>query len=285
MELQKTRQTKGLTSMLYTGWILLRIVLLVWLGVVTVAYFGQRRIIFPASREIWQTPTVAGWSYEEISLPVQGKTTNGWYVPHDQARGCVLYAHGNGETIANGIPVISLFRAMGFSVLVFDYGGYGNSSGAPSEKRCEADIRAMWDWLVQQKGLAPDQIVVAGMSLGGGVAVDLASKVEPGAVILISTFTSATALGQETLPFLPVRMLIRDPFESDVKINQVKAPVLIAHSPEDEIIPFHHGERLFALAQEPKTFLRLREGHNDGAFFKDHDYVAPIKTFLDQAIP
>ena len=287
MELQKPSLTRvrGRNSMLYTGWIVLRIVLLVWLGIVAIAYFSQRRIMFPASREIWQTPAVAGWAFEEVNLPVQGKMTNGWFIPSEQARGCVLYAHGNGETIANGLSVIHLFREMGFSVLLFDYGGYGKSSGSPSEKRCEADIRSMWDWLIQQKGITPEHMVVAGRSLGGGVAVDLASKVKPSAVILSSTFSSAATLGQEAFPFLPVWMLIRDPFESDKKISQVKAPVLIAHSPEDEIIPFRHGERLFALAQEPKTFLRIHGGHNDGAFFTDREYVAPIKAFLDQAIP
>ena len=287
MVFRKSSRAKGegRISVIYISWVLLRIGLGIWIAVVVLAYCGQRRILFPASRVIGQTPAVNGYSFETINLPIHNQTTNGWFIPHDQPRGCVLFAHGNGETIANGVSVIPLFYEMGFSVLLFDYGGYGESTGSPSEQRCNADIRGMWDWLVQQKGFAPHQIVVAGRSLGGGVAMDLASKVDPGAIILISTFTSVVAVGKETLPFLPVSMLIRDRFENDRKITHIKSPILIAHSPEDEMIPFHHGERLFALAPEPKSFLRIHGGHNDGSFFSDHTYTEQIRTFLKQAIP
>lgn len=257
------------------------VLIAVYIGIFLIAFAIQDKMVFPAGGSLWRTPDSFGWPYEEIRLPVQGKTTHAWFIPCPDSRGVVLFSHGNGGTMSDRLEVASVFRKLGLDVLLYDYGGYGASTGRPSETRCYADARAMWDFLTREKGIPPDRIVLFGESLGGGVAVDLAAERTPGAVILMSTFLSAVRVGQEAFPFLPVRLFLRHRFNNEDKIGHVTAPVLIIHGPDDEIVSFRHGERLFELANEPKEFLRIHGGHNDGFFLSETMIADALKRFLD----
>ncbi len=245
----------------------------------------QRAIVFPATRAMAWSPAEAGWDYVDVFLSVDGHTTHGWCIPASQSRGVILYSHGNGGNISGRMGGIAIWRDLGFDVFIYDYGGYGNSTGKPSEKRCYQDIRACWRWLVEEQGIPPERIVLFGRSLGGAVAADLAAEVTPGAVILESTFTSAVTLGKEAFPFLPVGLLLRHRFETEDKLARFTAPLLVVHSPDDDIVPYHHGKALFERAPEPKTFLEIGGGHNDGFSETGEPYVQGLRRFLDPLFP
>jgi fermentation-respiration switch protein FrsA (DUF1100 family) len=197
----------------------------------------------------------------------------------------LLFSHGNAGNIADWLAAAPTFRDMGFSVLLYDYGGYGNSTGKVSEARCYADARAMWKWLTETRHVSPEKILIYGQSLGGGVAADLAREVHPGAVVLESTFTSVPDAAARKLPFLPVRWLCSYQFNTAAKIGDIHAPIMILHSPDDTLVPFAQGKKLFELANEPKTFVEIRGGHNDG-FAKSKDvYLAAWKQFAGPLFP
>ena len=252
-------------------------------GVVVLAWLFHPRMIFIPTYPLYRTPQSAGWTFEEVRVPVADETTCGWYVPVENARGVVLFSHGNAGNIADRIESIGLLRSFGFSVLAYDYGGYGLSTGRPSEPRCYADIRAMWRWLVETRGVPSRKIVLFGRSLGGGVTADLAAEVRPAAVILESTFLSTVDIAREIVPWLPMSWIVRPRFANRDKVGRIQAPVLFIHSPDDRTIPFHHGQELFRLAPEPKQFLEISGDHNEGfvqsyAVYREgwEDFLGPI---------
>ncbi len=250
-----------------------------------VPYLMQTKMIFPASEDVYRNPSQFSWTYEEVLLPVAGEQTMGWYVPLENARGVVLFSHGNAGNIADRLESIRLLRSLGLSVLVYDYGGYGQSTGACSEQRCYADIRAMWEWLTKEQGVPPEQILLFGRSLGGAVAADLACEVKAGAVVLESTFLSTVDMARELFPWLPVNLLLKHRFMSKDKIARIESPLLYIHSPEDDIIPYHHGVALFELATKPKQFLEIQGDHNTGFMMYDAIYRQGWEAFLAPIMP
>ncbi len=249
-------------------------------------FFFQGRLIFPAERFMDRTPEVFGWEYEEIHLPVAGQTTYGWYVPLENARGVVLFSHGNAGNLAGRLESIGLLRSFGFSVLAYDYGGYGYSTGTPSEERCYQDANAMWDWLVTVKGVSPEQVLLFGRSLGGAMTAYLASQKKVGAVILESTFLSIPDVVRDMFPsFLPVHALISHRFPSKDRVAKIQSPTLFVHSPQDSLIPYSHGVALYQRATEPKTFLEIRGDHNEGFVLSETIYRAGWESFLAPLFP
>lgn len=261
------------------------IVILSYAGLCLLLFSCQTPIIFPRGGSIWQTPGDAGFEYEDIHLDVFDKATHGWYIHADAPRGVVLFSHGNAGTIADRLDSVAIFREMGFDVLIYDYGGYGLSTGRPSENRCNADVAAVWHYLTVGRDVDPGKIVLFGRSLGTGPTVELASRELPAAVILESPLLSVVRVAKGLYPFLPVNLLARHRFDNEAKINKVRAPLLILHSPSDEIIPFSHGQRLFELANEPKQFVELRGTHNDGYVATGERYVETINRFLTPYVP
>jgi uncharacterized protein len=174
-----------------------------------------------------------------------------------------------------------LRRELGVPVILVDYPGYGRSGGSPSEAGCYAAADAAYDWLTKEQKVAPDKLLIYGASLGGGVATDLASRREHGALILDKTFTSLPDVGQALFPWLPVRLLMRNRFDSLTKITRCKRPVFVAHGTADQVIPFAHGERLYAAANEPKRFFAMTGvGHTEDF---DPRFFEELKGFLREA--
>ena len=198
---------------------------LAYLGVVAVFYMAQRPMLFQTSREMVADPSAYNWAFENVLLDVNGEKTHGWFVPLDNARGVALFSHGNAGNISGRLESIGLLRKMGFSVLAYDYGGYGNSTGKASEKRCYADARAMWNWLTGTKGVQPDTILLFGRSLGGAVTCQLATEVRPRAVVMESTFLSVPDVAATVFPWLPVRWLATYRFANVNKIAGIHVPL------------------------------------------------------------
>lgn len=261
---------------------LLLILAVAYGALVVLLYFAQNRLLYFPARQIYQTPSAKGWSFEDLRLSVGEETTAAWYVHTEGARrGVVLFSHGNAGNIADRLESIGVFRDLGLDVLIYDYGGYGESSGKASEPRLYEDIRAAWRYLIEERKIAPGEIVLFGRSLGAGPTCQLATEVQPAAVIIESAFRSVPAMARELYPWLPVRLLVRSRFDNELKIKEIRGPLLVVHSPDDSIIPYSHGERLFELAPSPKSFLEIRGDHNEGFWESGELYARGLESFLD----
>jgi uncharacterized protein len=252
-------------------------------------YFGQASMLYLPnlpSRSLTASPQQAGLQYEDIVLRAEdGVRLHGWYVPAVQARGTVLFFHGNAGNISHRLDSIRIFRDLKLSVFIFDYRGYGQSEGRPGERGTQRDALAAWRFLTEERGIAPGKIILFGRSLGAAVAAWLATQKQPGALIVESAFTSVPDMAAELYWWLPARWLARFEYATRDYIAQVHCPVLVVHSPDDEIIPFRHGEAIFAGAHAPKEMLRLRGGHNDGFFLSGERYVLGLDAFLRRHLP
>lgn len=247
-------------------------------------YFQQPGMIFFPWPEIESTPAHWGLSYEDVRLETEdGVALHGWYVPAEDAKQVVLFLHGNAGNISHRRESVGIFVGLGFDVFIFDYRGYGLSEGAPSEKGLYSDALAAWRYLTGQRGFDPADVVVFGRSLGGAVAARLASEVTPRAVVLESTFSSARDFAARVFPLLSRVVVLRYDFNSADAIRHARAPVLVLHSPEDEIMPFELGRRLFAAAPEPKEFVTLRGDHNYGFSMSRPEYDRALRDFLAAA--
>lgn len=260
------------------------IILFVYGGAMVLLYVRQDQLIFipdHPTREIVATPASLGLKFEEhVFNTSDQQRIHAWFVPNDKSRSVILVCHGNAGNISHRLDTLQRFHQIGLNVLLFDYRGFGQSSGEPGEAGSYLDAEAAWDFLIR-KSFSPKQIIIFGRSLGGGIASELATRKPAAAVILESTFTSIADRGAEIYPWLPIRFLVRTQYDSLEKVPRITAPLLILHSQEDEIIPFHHGESLYRAAREPKSFYRLSGGHNDGWRLTD-GYLPTIAGFLRQ---
>ena len=159
---------------------------------------------------------------------------------------------------------IDLFHELGLSCLVFDYRGYGQSAGRPTEAGTYLDARAAFEWLTQTKGVASERIIVLGRSLGGSIAAHLATEVRPAGLVVESAFTSYPDIGARFYPYMPVRLFARFRYDTLASVRKVSCPILLMHSRNDDVVPFDFGTRLFAAAGEPKQFVEILGRHNDG---------------------
>ncbi|HEV7822388.1 MAG TPA: alpha/beta hydrolase [Burkholderiales bacterium] len=249
--------------------------------------FQPRLVYFPQTgRELISSPRALGLDFEDVALhPADGIRLHGWWVPARDARGTVLLMHGNAGNISNRLGYVTMFNRIGYSVLLFDYRGYGKSGGNPDEEGTYRDAEAAWQHLTEARKVRAGDIVLVGESLGGGVATWLARKYPPRALVLASTFTSVPDLGVQIYPWLPVRLLARVHYDNRGRIGQIDAPVLIAHSRDDDVIPYAHGEALYAAAREPKQLLLLAGGHNDGLIYTREAWIDAVAGFIEKARP
>jgi fermentation-respiration switch protein FrsA (DUF1100 family) len=248
---------------------LVLIPLAVCFGLMIIAMFFPDQVIFQPQRS----------SYSDAADVIKIKTADGESISaklyeNESATYTILFSHGNAEDIGMNEPFAWRLRDSGFNVLVHDYRGYGTSDGSPSEEKVYADIDAAYEYLIKEKGIASNKIILHGRSLGGAVAVNLSSQKEVAGLILESTFTTAFRVITR-YPVLPF-----DKFKSIDKIGSVRCPVLIIHGTQDWTIPIYHGERLFEAANEPKTALWVeRAGHNDLFYTDKERYLNTIAEF------
>ncbi|MHB2017322.1 MAG: alpha/beta hydrolase [Candidatus Xenobia bacterium] len=239
-----------------------------WLGVpvglyvalCTLVYCKQAALLYFPEPDTSARPPVA---FTALTLKTpDGVSIDAWAVPGEASAPWVLFCHGNAGNISGRVDTVMTLHEMGVNLVMFDYRGYGRSSGTPTEAGLYADAMTCYQWLTETQHVAPQRIVVFGESLGGGVATGLAAQVAVGGLVLQSTFTSVPDVGVRVYPLLPVRLLARDRFPSLARIGSIKCPKLIMHSPQDDTIPFDMGRQLYEAAGEPRTFVELTGGHN-----------------------
>jgi fermentation-respiration switch protein FrsA (DUF1100 family) len=249
-------------------------------------FLMQGRLLFYPnlpSREIRRTPSDMGLKYEPVILSTRdGVSLSGWYVPaeSESEKGTLLFFHGNAGNISHRLDSLLIFNRLGLSTLIIDYRGYGQSGGRVSEQGMYRDADAAWQYLTETRGLEPHEIILFGRSLGGAVAANLASRTKPAGLILESTFTSVPDMAAGLYPVFPVRLLSRFKFNAGKALLDVTSPVMIIHSPNDEIIPFENGRKLFESAGEPKIFLEIRGSHNEGFMVSGSIYLKGLERFI-----
>jgi uncharacterized protein len=271
--------------MLRMGWNILISVAIAYAAVVALVFVFQARLVYypGIGREVTVSPLAYGLAFEPAEIRTSdGETLQGWWVPADEPRGTVLLLHGNAGNISHRLDYLLMFNRLGHSTFIVDYRGYGRSSGTPSEEGTYRDAEAAWDYLRQARAVRQQDLVIVGESLGGGVATWLAARVPPRALLLFSTFTSVNDLGSEIYWFLPVRLINRIRYDNLRNLERINAPLFIAHSRDDEIVPYAHGRRLFDAAREPKEFLEMRGSHNEGLVFARKEWMAQLGSFLDR---
>ncbi len=259
---------------------LLVVVLGAYAALCAYLFIFQARLVYFPDRVVGPGPQALGLEFEELELRASdGVKLHGWFIPAENARGALLFCHGNAGNISHRLLAARTFRDMGLAVLLFDYRGYGRSEGSPSEEGTFRDAEAAYDYL-RTKNFAPERIALYGESLGSAVAIELARRRKVACIVSESAFTSVPDLGAEIYRWLPVRLLARIRYDNRSKIGALGVPVLIVHSPRDDIVPFHHAERLFELAREPKELLATDGGHNDGGFLDREEWIARVHDFL-----
>mgnify|MGYP001818758159 CR=1 FL=1 len=268
--------------------------LIIGLGVyaalsIYVYYIQSSLIYYPnmPGRSLAATPEAIGLSYQDIEFVTEDDVKlHGWFIPNDNAEGTVLFFHGNAGNISHRLQSIDIFNRMNLNVFILDYRGYGQSEGKTTEKGTYLDAQAAWDHLVNTQGIRQQEIIIFGRSLGGAVGAWLASQpdVRPAGVIIESCFSSGKDMGKRLYPVLPVRLITRIRYPVKEYVTRIQAPVLVAHSRHDEIIPFDMGQMIFDQAQEPKSFLEMQGDHNAGFWLSRETYVPALDVFLTRVL-
>ena len=263
------------------------------LGLGGIVWFERQLIFFP-SRSTAAEPIAramierAGLHVENVWCTTEdGVRLHGWWVAREKSRrdAAVLWFHGNAGNLFDRAELLIELARRGPPVLLIDYRGYGRSAGRPSEAGLERDALAAWRYLTGQRSIAPGNVVLFGKSLGGAVAVALASSTEPAGLIVQSSFTSIPEMAVRHYPFVP-RALIRTQMRSRERISQVRCPVLVVHGRQDEIVPYEMGESLYKAAPEPKQLYTVEgAGHNDTWIVGGEAYLETMARFIAGVLP
>jgi len=279
-----------------TTWILGLLSVYLLIALFVFALQGQM-VYQPGSRQLSGSPRLLGLEFKEFRLDVeQGVEVHGWLIPPPEAAPpegldpqesglWVLFCHGNAGNISQRLETIRLLHDLGLGVCIFDYRGYGQSTGQPDVPGTFRDAEAVWEMLT--KDVAPLKVVVWGRSLGGAVAAHLAAEVSakgapPAALVLESTFTSIVAMGQKRYPYLPIRMFCRYPYDTAALISRMRCPVLVLHSPDDDIVPYAMGRELYDKAPEPRELVDMQGDHNRGFLDSGEIYTQGVRRFLER---
>jgi fermentation-respiration switch protein FrsA (DUF1100 family) len=250
-------------------------------------YLRQAQLLYRPEifrRSHGPTPGAIHLPFEDLRIHTpDGVSLHAWLVPASEGRPVVLFCHGNGGNIQDCLGTIRILHELDLHLLIFDYRGYGDSSGRPSEGGTYRDVQAVWRYLVGERGFAPGEIILFGRSLGAAVAAHLARDVRPGALILESPFISLPEIAAHHYWYLPVRQLVRYRYSTVDFVEAVEAPTLVIHSADDEVVPIEHGRRVFDHARGPKRFLLILGAHADGFITSGTRYTQGLRRFLEWA--
>jgi pimeloyl-ACP methyl ester carboxylesterase len=265
-----------------------------YLAICVVLFFAQSRLIFVPSSQDYKNLAALNLPYQEVWLPVsikngKVKRIHGWWIPHDRPLATLLYLHGNGGNISVEVKA-KRFYEMGFSVLLIDYRGYGRSQGSfPSEKTVYQDAQVAWDYLVKERQISPQKIVVYGHSLGGAIAINLASQTpDLAGLIVSSTFTSMQQMAAQDWRFrlFPIAQILTQKFDSIEKVRSLKMPTLFIHGMADLLVPVSMAQTLYDAAPQPKQLLLIpHTGHNHSeAEFDTPENLTVIRAFVKRVV-
>ena len=269
------RMLQSIIFIIVTAWVLLSLMI----------YFFQPKFIYFPDRDIKVTPEFISLDYDDLTLSTSdGIKLNAWWIPNPDARATLLFLHGNAGNISHRLDSINIFYQLGLSVLIIDYRGYGKSTGKPSEQGTYIDAETAWDYLTKEKKINSDEIIIFGRSLGGAIATQLGEKHLSAALIVESGFTSIADIGKHYYPYLPTSLLTRIKYPSINRIPNIKSPVLIIHSVNDDIVPYKFGRQLFDKANNPKVFLEIDGNHNDGFLVSGKKYTDGVNHFITEFV-
>jgi uncharacterized protein len=256
--------------------------LLGYIGLVGALYFSQRSLMyFPTAKRTAPADAGLPQAQEVVLDTTDGEKVLAWHVPPQAEKPVIIFFHGNADTLAGRAGRFREITAAGVGLLALSFRGYAGSTGQPTEEGLHRDAMAAYEFAAAR--YSSDRIVLWGYSLGSGVAVALAAKRPIAKLVLEAPYTSAADVAASIYPFVPVRLLMKDQFHSDEQIQKVKAPILIVHAEHDQMIPISFGERLFAMAPEPKRFVRFPQGgHED---LDNYGVVAVVLRFLADQEP
>ena len=244
-------------------------------------YTQQTGMLFYPYPDLEATPADWNLVYEDVEITTTDNIKlHGWYLPVKGAKHAVLFFHGNAGNISHRGDSLDIFHRLGLNTLIIDYRGYGKSEGSISEQGLYRDAKAAWQYLIEHKNFQTKDIIIFGRSLGGAVATQLASQVQPRALMIESTFSSVKDMARIMMPLVSRFVYLRYDFDTVSNIAQVKSPVLLMHSPEDDVIPYALGQKVFAAANSPKYSYEMQGGHNDGFMQSQPGYEQAIETFL-----
>jgi fermentation-respiration switch protein FrsA (DUF1100 family) len=257
-----------------------------YLGLLVLLRLNESRLLYAPgpARTLTPPPSELALPVERVEIPTEdGLTLIAWAIRSGRASDpWLLICHGNGGNISEaGRPFhYAGLRGLGLNQLAFDYRGYGESQGEPSEPGLYRDAEAAYRFLRDTLGIGPDRIVIFGHSLGSAVAVELAGRAPAAGLILDGALTSVVERAQEVYPFVPVRWIAASRYASIDRIGNLHLPKLFLHAERDEVIPIAHGRRLYEAAPPPKRFVALAGGHGDAFDVDSATYYGAIHTFL-----
>lgn len=265
-------------------YLLMKLLKLAGMGYFTVClliFILQKKMIYFPFREIEAFPSDIGLEYQNLTIIAADRTEiNAWFLPCSRTDRVILFCHGNGGNISHRLDTMRIYNYLGYSSLFFDYRGYGKSTGDPDEKGMIMDGRACFKWLCEN-GFSPDKIIIAGRSLGGSIAAVLAAELDPAALILESTFTSVPDIAAKVYPWLPVRLLCRISHNTKTALKECDCPVLIAHSRDDEVVPFLFSQQLISSCKRTPVFLEMSGNHDSGFLDTGKKYTETLRHFLE----
>jgi fermentation-respiration switch protein FrsA (DUF1100 family) len=269
----------------------LLLVVVAFVAIVLFLRWREPHMLYYLDHSIDQTPDHLSLKYDDVTLTASdGVKINGWFVHAPNAsrspRSTILFLHGNAGNISHRLEKLQILADLGADTFIIDYRGYGRSEGHPGEAGTYRDAEAAYEYLTggtpAGRALPPQSIIVYGESLGSAVAVDLATKHPVGGVVIEEAFTSVGDVGQKMFPFLPVRWLVQNKYDTLSKIGRINAPLLIFHSRNDELFDMRHAQRLLAAAKEPKQLVELSGGHNEAFAVSGETYRRNLRDFLIQ---
>jgi fermentation-respiration switch protein FrsA (DUF1100 family) len=263
------------------AWRGLWLVLAVYLSAVLGMVFLETWLVYPIPPLNYADWRPAGLDFEDVWFTsADGTKLHGWFIDHPQRRQALLYCHGNGENVAmNADFVAQLSQALEAAVFIFDYRGYGHSDGSPDESGCIADGLAAQRWLAERVGATTGDIIVMGRSLGAAVAAAVAAEQGARALVLVNGFSRMTDVAAFHYPWLPVRQLMRNRYDSLTRIRKFTGPLFQSHGTRDSIVPIQLGRSLFdAAPTSNKTFVEIPDlNHNDA---EPGSYYQELASFL-----
>lgn len=283
MNSDKDRQHEPNQSLSSTGWRIFRVVAIAYLVVLLAMTWFETALVYPIppiDRFDWHP---RGVEYEEVNFTsADGTKLHGWFFPNEDDKRAILYFHGNGECVANNVDLMDhLRRELNAAVFIFDYRGYGHSAGRPNEAGLIADGLAAQKWLANRIGIRPDEVVLFGRSIGGAVAIGVAAEAGAKALILENTFSRLTDVAAGHFRWLPVRLLMKNRFDSLERMGRYQGPVFQSHAITDEVVPFRLGQLLYeAVGCDQKRFIEFADCYHDDP--PPPEYYHQLAEFLDQ---
>ena len=224
--------------------------IILYLILVMFIYLYQRKLLYHPSENNYLDESSLDHKIEKIYIQSDNELI-AWYYLNNQSYKTILFFHGNAGKLDNRIYKLNELSKLQVNYLIIAYRGFSGNNGYPSEKGLYKDSQAAKNWL-NKKGVQDNNIILYGESLGTAVAVDLASNNKFAGIILESPFTSMVKLAKKYYPYLPVKLLLKDKYESEIKLKTISAPILIMHGKKDKIVPFEMGEEMFIKSIDPK---------------------------------